>query len=330
MEHLLYAVNSVVPSFLIIALGFVLKRIGVITEEFIKLTSKFVFLVCIPSLVFINISKSNFYQIFSGIEAGIVVGSIILVFIIAWILSFLFVKDRKGQGAFIQGAFRSNFAIIGLAVMNSAFPLTGSAHGAILLAFALPAYNILSIVALSYFGLEEQKTNPKKVLFEIIRNPLIIAVVCALPFALFREPLAALNAQPGISNVTSIFDNAISLLAGIALPLSLVGIGGTLRFSREGKSIVPAVLATTLKVLFAPVLVIIAALFFGIKGEALGILFILSACPTAVASFSMAEAMGSDRELAAEIIVLTTVVSVFTLSAGLAVLAGMGLITPGV
>ncbi|RPJ09683.1 MAG: AEC family transporter, partial [Spirochaetaceae bacterium] len=326
MEHIGFAINSVVPSFFIITLGIVLKKMKVITEEFIKLTSNFVFLVCIPCLVFRSISKSDFYQIFSTLELVLLLSSIIVVFFISWALSAAVVKERNARGAFIQGSFRSNFAIIGLAVMGQAFGEAGLRHGSILLAFALPAYNMLSIVALTWFSAEKQEGTLKKVAYEIIRNPLIIAVACAMPFALFQRELSGLAVIPVASNVVKIFDDAISQLGAIALPLSLVSIGATLRFQRAGKSLWPALVSSFIKVIAAPALIIAAALFLGIRGEALGILFILTACPTAVASFAMAQSMGSDRELAAEIIVFTTVTAVFTLSAGIAILAATGLI----
>jgi malonate transporter len=329
MEHLGYAINSVVPSFIIIALGILLKKFKVVNDDFIKLTSRFVFIVCIPALVFKSISKSDFYQIFSATEAGLLLVSIGVVFFIAWAISFAVVKERCARGAFIQGSFRSNFAIIGLAIMSQAFGETGLRHGSILLAFALPTYNILSIVALTWFSCEKQEGTLKKVAYEIIRNPLIIAVACAVPFALFQKELAPVAHLPVAGNVVTIFDDAITQLGNIALPLSLVSIGATLRFQRAGKSLWPALVSSFIKVVAAPVLIVIAALALGIRGEALGILFILTACPAAVASFAMAEAMGSDRELAAEIIVFTTVAAVVTLSAGIAVLAATGLITPG-
>jgi hypothetical protein len=316
VEHVLYAVNSVVPSFLIITLGIFLKRMGAINEAFITTTSKFVFLVCIPALVFDAIAKSNFNSLFNGVEVLVLIGSVIFVYVLSWLLSLWLIKDAKVRGSFIQGAFRSNFSIIGLAIMGLAFKESGLRHGSILLAFILPVSNILSIVVLSFFGSEGRKNSPGKVVLEIVRNPLIISVFAALPFSIW-----------GFSLPTIVNDSIVSL-ANIALPLSLVGIGGTLRFHRAGKSLSPALLATFIKIIISPTVIVLVALAAGLRGESLGVLFILVACPTAVASFSMADAMGCDRELAAEIIVFTTIAAVVTLSAGLAVLAASGFITP--
>jgi predicted permease len=314
MEQILFSLNSVIPVALLISLGILLKKLGIINDQFIKSSSVFVFFVSLPALVFKNIAGADFSTLFDPNEVILLLVVIIVIFFIALALCFPTVKDGQARGSFIQGAFRSNIAIMGLAVMQYAFGAEGQQRGSILIAFTLPLFNILSVISLSVFIHAKKGESVKRIILEIIKNPLIIAVVAALPFSLLRLRLPVFA------------EDTISALGAIALPLSLVGIGGTLRFVRQRISVLPALISSAIKIFVFPLLLTVAALLLGIRGDALGVLFIFAACPSAVATFSMAQAMDNDAALAAEIIVFTTIGSIFVISLGLFALKSFGLI----
>jgi malonate transporter and related proteins len=115
-------------------------------------------------------------------------------------------------------------------------------------------------------------------------------------------------------------------LAALALPLALVGIGGFLNFHDITKESSLTIVSTVLKLVVFPLVMTAAAYFLNFRGIDLGIIFILFACPTAIASFIMAEAMGANSRLAGNILLLTTLASVVTITLGLFILKENGLI----
>jgi predicted permease len=227
---------------------------------------------------------------------------------LSWFVSLFITKDPKDKGSFIQGAFRGNYVIVGLAIINNLFGTEGLSQASLFLAFVLPAYNILAVIALSEPMRHENSANFLKVFTEIVKNPLIIAVVLSTAAALlsidFPEPII----------------RSLDYLGSLSLPLALIGIGGSLKISEAVKASKMSVVASLLKIFFAPLTLTIIAFYLGYSGTTLVIMFIIFGCPTAVATYVMAGAMGCNSRLAGDIVALTTMGSVLTLSAGLYIL----------
>ena len=314
MENLLFSINTVLPVFLIILLGIFLKKKEIINENFISLSSYLVFKVSLPALVFIKISQTNFTQVFDPREVLLLFGGSLLFYIISWILSIILIKDLKSRGSFIQGSFRGNIAIIGLAIVFNVFGESGLTRGAILLAFAIPLFNTISVIALVVPLHQGAKGATRKIISTLFTNPLILAVIFALPFSLFNIYL------PVIAQKT------LSYLSKMTLPLALIGVGGSLSFHSLKEKLSFSIIATIIKILLIPVTVSLAAYYVGIRNESLGILFIVSGVPTAIASFIMAKSMHNDSHLAANIILLTTLGSVITIGFGIFFLKALVLI----
>jgi malonate transporter and related proteins len=195
------------------------------------------------------------------------------------------------------------------------FSEKGLAHSALLLAFALPIYNIFSVIALTVFvHKKEDKGKFKKIILNIITNPIIISVFIALPFSIFQikmNPFA---------------DKCISYISNLTLPLALIGVGGSLSFKSLYDKAFDSIFAVFIKIILMPVLVTAAAYFLNLRGESLGIIFLITSTPTAFASFIMADAMNNDSELAANIIAIGTLGSIFTISIGIFLLKSWNLI----
>lgn len=314
MQNFLVLLSLVIPVFFIVAVGYALKRLYIINEAFVKISSKIVFKVSLPALIFSQLSALDFSrEINFWIVAFIYAGTLIS-FFFSWIIAHIFVKEPTDQTVFIQGAFRGNYAIIGLALILSVFGKDALARGALVLAFTIPLYNVLAVIALTVPLRREKNISLAKTFLEILKNPLIIGVLAAVPFSLFRIP------------VHHTIKITIDYLAAMAFPLALVGIGGFLDFSEIRSSSILAFFSTFIKLIAVPLFATIAAYALGFTGFDLGIIFILFACPTAVASFSMAEAMGSNSKLAASILLITTLGSVLTITIGLFILKQNGLI----
>ncbi|MDO8550510.1 MAG: AEC family transporter, partial [Ignavibacteria bacterium] len=293
---------------------YILKRLGMINENFVTVSSKIVFNISLPALIFFEISAIDLVEVLNiGQISFIYIGTLIS-FGIAWIIAQSVAKTGQDKASFIQGSFRGNFAIVGLAIIVNYYGIENLGKASLVLAFTIPLYNILSIIALTIPLRKEKQLNYKNTLFEIARNPLIIAVIAALPFSYLRIEI------PEVIYTTGKY------LSALSLPLALIGIGGFLSFSDITKGSLPTIVSTSLKLIVLPALATFAAYLLGFKGMDLGIIFILFACPTAIASFIMAEAMGANSRLAGNILLLTTLASVVTMTLGLFILKENGLI----
>ncbi len=314
IDNIIFTGNVVAPVFLLVALGYFVKRINVINENFVDVTSKFVFNVSLPALVFINIAEIDLSTAIDLKQIIYIYAATLLSFLVVWLVAIPFIKDAKNQSVFVQGAFRSNFAIVGFAIISKLFGSYALGKAAIVLAFILPLYNVLAVIVLTVPFRKERKLNLKSTLIEIVLNPLIVAVIVGLPFSYLKIKI------PSVLNLTAGF------LAELALPLALVGIGGSLNLQNIKKASGLAFTSSAIKVILIPLFLTLGSYYLGFRGLDLGIMFILFACPTAIVSFIMAEAMGANSKLAGNIVLISTVASVFTIATGIVILKELSLI----
>ncbi|MCZ7615988.1 MAG: AEC family transporter [Ignavibacteriaceae bacterium] len=224
IDNIIFTGNVIAPVFLLVALGYFVKRINVINENFVEVTSKFVYSVSLPALVFINIARIDLSEAIEFDQIIYVYAATLISFFLIWIFSIPFIKDGKNLSVFVQGAYRSNFAIVGLAIISKLFGAYALGKAAIVLAFILPLYNILAVIILTVPLRKERKLDMKSTAYEILFNPLIIAVIVGLPFSYYKIEL------PYFINLT------IGFLSELALPLALIGIGGSLNIQNIKKS----------------------------------------------------------------------------------------------
>ena len=314
MNNLVFTFNVVAPVFLLIFLGYILKIRKFINQNFILISSKVVFNVTVPALIFAKLSTTDFRVTFDLKQIVFVYIGILIFFGMSWLFSIYLSKDGKDQASFIQGSVRSNFAIVGFALISNSFGNHALGKAAIVLAFIMPLYNVLAVIALTVPVKNEKQLSYQKTLIEIITNPLILATIIAIAFSCFQI------AVPQFLMVT------IDYLATLTLPLALLGIGGSLNFESIKKDSRLTIFATVIKIIIIPASLTYIAILLGYRQEDLGILFMLFATPTAIVSFIMAEAMGCNSELAGNIIVTTTLGSIFTLSLGIFIMKSFGLL----
>lgn len=313
LDNIIFTANIVAPVFLIIAVGYFAKRLKIINEVFVDVTSRFVFQVSLPVFIFLEISVLDLSQVFNVDHIIFITVSTIISYIFIWFGTIPFIKKPEDKSAFIQGAFRGNYAIVGLALISNLLGNNALGKATLILAFLLPVYNVLAVIVLTvpkHQGIFKIKT----IVHEILLNPLIIAVIVALPFSYYKLKI------PGMITTTG------GYLADLALPLALVGIGGSLNMENLKRASSLAFLSSAIKIIVLPLVLTIIAYILGYRNNDLGIMFIVFACPTAIASFVMADAMGANSKLAGNIIMITTLGSVFTIALGIIILKSLKLI----
>ncbi len=307
-----FAVKITSPIFAIVLLGVYLKKIQWINDDFAATGSKIVFNLALPSLLFVNLVKTDFSQklplpflLYAG-------AAVTLVFLFLHFGAYYWLKDKEDRGAFAQGAFRSNMGIIGLAYCLNAYSDTVLALALIYLAFMTVLYNILSTLTLTQHSGKSSKSSLAGLLKDIIKNPLIVAILLAMNFSFFDI------------HVPSVILDTGDYFARMSLPLALLCIGATIRFN-EFRSSGALYWATFVKLLAMPAGITAAAVLFGFKGPQLGVLYLMCAAPTAAPSYPMVRVLGGNHHLAAAIIAATTLGSIFTTTLGIAILLALGL-----
>ncbi len=297
-----YTLGVTAPVFLIVFLGLYLKRAGRIDDRFIATASKLVFDLCLPVLMFlaileaeVNWGEQGRLALFSAVVAC-------LSFLVLWWSARWWVPEVADRGVAVQGAFRSNLGIVGLALCGNAFGAEGLAVGAVLLAVVTPAYNILSVYALTRSLQPDGRLNIKKLLLDMLKNPLIASILLAFVCLLLGVRLPPILSDAG------------HYLGAMTLPLALIAIGGSLSMESLRKSSRVSTWVVLFKLLVLPVSVVLLAVPFGFTGVELGCLLLMFASPTAAASFVMVRTMGGNFALASNIIVLSTLLSAVTIS----------------
>ncbi|WP_122056000.1 AEC family transporter [Vibrio sp. Evd11] len=313
-EQFAFSASVTGPICLMLFLGVMLKRIGLINDNFIDVASKVVFQVTLPAMLFLSIVQSN--HNFSASSALVAFGVIAnFVFFLFTIFSTKLVfKGSKDQGVIVQGGFRANTAIIGLAYVANIYGNQGVALAAIYVASLTVLYNIQAVIALTPKGEDTGAKAIKVIAKSITKNPLIIAIFLAVVFYALSIPIPKMVTDAG------------QYFANMTLPLALLCTGGSLDISSLKQEKLSTWFASSYKLIASPLLITLAAWYFGFEGLDLGLIFLMSAAPTAAASYVMARAMGGNSTLAANIIALTTVVSLITCTLGIFALTAMDLI----
>ncbi len=335
-EVFLFAFNAIMPILLLTVLGYVLKRVGFLTPEFLRVGNRTVFYVCLPALLFINIYG---LETVASIRVDAVVYGMIMIalFFVCGLLMSRIVSDKRQKGVIIQGAFRSNSALIGMTLSNALAGSPGVAVAASIAAFSGPVFNILAVVAMTmYMGEDGKKVSAKQLFRKSITNPMIIGVLLGVLCLVIRQfmPLNAAGEPVFLlkRDLTFVY-TAIQDLAKTATPLALVVLGGQFTFEAVKKYRRQVIAATCMRLLIAPTLGLGGAILLS---EVLGIVHFdaavyaayvaFFATPVAVATSVMASEMDNDTQLASQQIVWTSVLSLPTLFIFISILRGMGLL----
>lgn len=294
------------PVFAMLFLGVLLKRLHWIDTAFINTASSLVFRGTMPTLLFLGIVRADLGAALQPALLLFFVIATLVCFALAWGWA-IWRIPHEDRGIYTQGAFRGNNGIIGLALATSLYGDYGLSLGAVLGGVVILCYNVLSAIVLAIYS-PGARTGPLAIGKSILINPLIIGVLLAIPFAYWRIPL------PGWLLTSAEY------FAQMTLPLALICIGGTLSLASLRQSSGTALSASLMKMVWLPLLATFGAWLYGFREADLAILFLYFASPTAAASFVMARAVGANHELAAAIIVITTLVAVITTNLGLLLL----------
>ncbi len=328
------AVNAVAPVVLLILLGWLLRQRGFLSGDFVKTGNKLVFNVCLPCMLFVNV-----YEIdgFSSINWEIVtycVVMLLVIFALGFGAALAATKDPRRWGVVWQCVFRSNFAIIGLSLAGALGGEDAVAVAAIVSSFTVPLFNVLAVIALTWFHREPGKGSLGGVLRSIATNPLILAVALGLACLGLREAQLAMWGRVAFSlkeNVKFLY-TTVNNLKAIASPFALLVLGGQFVFSAVRGLRREILVGTVWRIVLAPLLGIGLAAVLSAAGllrcgvSEYPALVAMFGSPVAVSSAVMAGSMGSDEQLATQLVVWTSLFSIVTIFAQVCILMHLGLL----
>ena len=298
MENLILSFNIVLPIFLILSLGYILKKLKILDELTTKNMNSVNFKVFLPLLLFYNVYKTDLSVVFNPKLLIFSIISVILVFLLLFIIIPLLEKDNRKRGVIIQGIFRSNFVIFGVPVCEALFGQNATGVASMLIAIVVPLFNFLAVICLEIY--RGGNINFKKIIKGIITNPLIIASIIGLFFIYFKIKLP------------TPIEKTINDISKIATPLAFILLGSSFTFSAFSLYIKQLSITILGKLIIVPGIVLYIAALLGFRNVELTCLLSVFASPTAVSSYTMAEQMDGDSILAGQIVVLTSIISIIT------------------
>lgn len=316
MENFIYSINVTMPIFLVMVIGYILKQIGMLNDNFVTVANKFNFKVTLPFMLFKDIAgvdiKAVFdikYVLFCAIVSTIC-------FWVVWGTAKLLVRDKTIRGAFVQSSFRGSAAVMGLAFIQNIYG--SSAMGPLMIVSAVPLYNIFSVIVLTFEANDstgiDKKAKIRQAGINICKNPIILSILAGLIVGLL-----------GIQFPTLV-NKTVSNVAQMATPLALITIGAGFEGRKALAKIAPTMASSIIKLVLQPLVFLPVAAWMGFSGEKMIAILIMLASPTTPSCYIMAKSMNNDEVLTASVIVTTTLMAAFTLTGWIFLLKTLGYI----
>ena len=297
--------------FIIMFIGAFIKKAGLITTEETKKFNRVIFICCFPPLMF-----SNLYgrELGNAVDLKLIAFSVTTV-LVMYALTVIFVlkieKNQKTRGAMIQAIYRSNFVIMGIPVVQNVFGRGELAVTAMMVTIIVPLYNVLAVVTLEVF--RGSRPELKDILKNLIKNPILVGAVCGIIAVITGLKLPAAIEAP------------MNMLAEAASPLALLLLGASFDFRTVGKEKRNLIICVAGRLVVFPAVGLTLGAMMGFTGVKLLTLVAIFASPSAVTSFTMAQQMDSDYELAGNCVIFSSAISCFTMFMWIFALKSLGL-----
>ena len=314
MDNLVFSLNATVPIFLMMVLGLFFNKIGWMDEEFANKINKFVFRIPLPVLLFGDLAVVDIKEAW---DTKFVIFCFIITLIsitIAIGISCL-LKDRSIQGEFIQAAYRSSAALLGIAFIQNIYGTSGMAP--LMIIGTVPLYNAFAVIVLSLLKPGQRKMDKallQKTLKGIVTNPIILGIAAGFVWAILKIP------QPEILQKT------VKNMAVLATPLGLMAMGASFEGKKALGKLKPTLIASALKLVVLAAIFLPIAVWLGYRESELVAILVMLGSATTVSSFVMARNMGHEGVLTSSIVMVTTLCSAFTLTGWLFLLKTLGLV----
>lgn len=314
MQDFIRVFEVVLPVILLVAFGYVFKRLKIFDDEFVKTGSRLVFTVFLPINMFFNIFNASGFDLVNPIVVVYAFFGQIILLLIAYSIYKKMGFDNETMAIILQTLVRSNIVLFGLSIAENYFDSDGVALVTIYIGLISAVSNALAIIIYEVLTGKEAKINGKKLLISIFKNPIFIAAI----FGLISNALDIRIYAPLMK--------AAGDLSGVATPLGLMCVGGSIKFSKDDEDFKALVTAVISKALIIPIVALAIFTLLGLTGPEMFVMIILFAAPVAVSSHAMSMIYTSKGDFCAKIIVYTTIFNSITVFLAILILSNMGII----
>lgn len=304
INDLLFSLNSTMPLFFLMVLGFILYRAGLFTDSFVSVANTFVYHVTLPVMLFRDLANTDIRADFDPAFVGFCAGATVLSILAVWLFGRLFLRDKSLVGEFVQASYRSSAAILGAAFIQSIYGTSGMSG--LMILGSVPLYNVFAVLILALEAPKKQDLPLSRQLgdsfLSILRNPTLIAIALGMLASLIRLP------------VPTMVDKTMERIAVMTTPLALLTIGAGFRGPKAMGRLRPTLLATAVKLLILPAVFLPVAIWLGFTDQKLVALLIMLGSITTPSAYVMAKQMGHEGTLTASVCAATTLLSALTLT----------------
>lgn len=312
LNNLIFCLNATVPIFFLILLGMFLRKIQLVDDAFTARLNTLVFRVCLPALLFHDMYRTDYrtnwdtaYVVYCALAT---LASILICTGISYLL-----KDRSVQGEFIQTSYRSSATILGIAVVQNLYHNVGMAP--LMVIGAVPIYNIAAVIILEMYRPDRGKLNAallRKTLHGILTNPIIVSILLGFAWSLLRIPLPAIG------------DTTLDYVGRCATPLGIIAMGASFQWAKARQSAGPALVSTFIKLFGLCALFLPLGVHLGFRKDLLVAALMMCGSSSTISCFVMAKGMGHKGDLTISTVMLTTLLSAFSLTFWLFILKSHG------
>ncbi len=298
-ENFVIAVEAVLPIFLLILLGMAARNLHLLNDAELNHVNSAIFRVMVPFMMFYNIYSADFSGKIRPDYFAFCILMLLIVYFLGVGVTLRIEKDNHSRGALIQAIYRGNFVLMGLPVMQNLMGDSAVGLATLMMAVIVPSYNVLAVITLEVF--RGGKIHPQEILRKIVANPLILGAAAGLLAVFFDIELPTVLEKP------------VSQISSAATPVALLVLGASFHFSSIRENLRDLVVGVVGKLIVSPALALISAYLLGYRGEWLALLIVMFGAPCAVSSYTMAQQMDSNGELAASCLIFTSLLSCVTI-----------------
>lgn len=301
MQNLVLSFNAVAPLFILMMLGYAIKRVGIVRKSDFDMINKLIFKIFLPVQLFYNIYTTSSIKTFDASIVFFILSGELAIFILGYLFVRYGIKDSKRRAPILQGFFRSNFAILGIPLINSICgdKVTGLTY--LMVAIVVPLFNVLAVFCFELFNPQKGNISVKSLFLGVATNPLIIGCVLGLTFFLLKIKLPY------------VLEKSVGDASKIATPLAIVAIGGSFTFRSIRNCLKEVFITVFSRLVLIPLVAVTIAAILGFRGEALACILIVFGGPIAISSFAMAQQMDCDEDVAANVVVFSSLFCIITL-----------------
>lgn len=310
MDDLIFSLNATLPIFLVMVAGGVLGRLGFLPKAFCQAADKLTFTVTLPVMLFLDMSEVDIRRDFEPRFVLFCAGATLAGILVIWGLAKLLMRDKAIVGEFVQAAYRSSAAILGVAFIQNIYGEAGMAP--LMILGSVPLFNIFAVLILMIESPQHQTPRPGQLVRGVVTNPILLGIVAGTVFSLLPVQMPA------------IAEKTLTSLSSLTTPLALLSIGASFKGASAIRRAGPTLAAAFIKTVGLSLVFIPCAVALGFRQQELVALLIMLGSPTTPSAYVMARNMGHEGVLTASAVALTTLLSALTLTGWIFVLRSGG------